>query len=174
MLYFCAQADVSASEGELQRDGHSSQIHPADGHRDRGWLQVQVSAPMDSGWESRPGDAQTHLHPPGQPGYGAAVDVQSGDLHQAEADQQPSRHTRICKYEPKTRIAAFYCPAGFVCMFADDPELDAQISTQVSCGEGQQPAEAATQHLQDLHLHRDRVHSGDSLPERPGETILPW
>lgn len=65
---------------------------------------------MDGGWESRPRDAQTHLHPPGQPGYGAAVDVQSGDLHQAEADQQPSRHARICKYEPKTRIAAFSVP----------------------------------------------------------------
>lgn len=170
----CAQADVSASEGELQRDGHSGQIHPADGHRDRGRLQVQVpAAPLDGGREGRPGGAQTHLHPPGQPRHGAAVDVQSGDLHQAEADQQPLRHARIRKCEARTRIStvpAVSRPFPPFCVFADDPELDAQISAQVSRGEGQQPAEAACQHLQDLHLHRDRVHGGDSLSERPGES----
>lgn len=37
-------------------------------------------------------------------------------------------------------------------LFADNSELDAQISAQSSRGEGQRPAEAAIQHLQDLHL----------------------
>lgn len=116
-MCFCVQADVSASEGELQRDGHSSQIHPADGHRDCRRLQVQVSAPLDRGWEGRSGGAKTDLHPPRQPGNGTAVDVQSGDLHQAEADQQPIRHARFCKCEPNTCIATFSAPLdAFVCL----------------------------------------------------------
>lgn len=63
----CVQAHVPATEGELQRDGQKGQIHPADGHRDGGWLQVQVpELPLDGGWEGRPRGAQTHVRPPGQ------------------------------------------------------------------------------------------------------------
>lgn len=108
------QADVPASEGELQRHGRSGQVHPAYGHRDRGRLQVQVPAePLDGGREGRPGGAQTRLHPPGQPGHGAAVDVQGGDLHQAETDQQLVRHARICECDARTPCWCRRFPATF-------------------------------------------------------------
>lgn len=71
---------------------------------------------------------------------------------------------------PRTRIATLPSVSGLVRVFADDLELDAQIPAPVPPGEGQQPAEAAAQHLQDLHLHRDPVHGGDSLSERAGES----
>lgn len=96
----CVQAHVPATEGELQRDGQKGQIHPADGHRDGGRLQVQVpELPLDGGWEGRPRGAQTHVRPPGQSSHWRAVDVQGGQLQQAETDQQHVRHTRICKSE---------------------------------------------------------------------------
>lgn len=60
-----------------------------------------------------------------------------------------------------------------VCVFADDPELHAQISAAVSRGEGTQPAQAASRRRQDLRLRRDRVHGGDRLPERAGECAWP-
>lgn len=37
-------------------------------------------------------------------------------------------------------------------LFADDPQLDAQVPTQVSYSEGQRPPETALQHLQDIRI----------------------
>lgn len=57
---------------------------------------------MDGGGQGGPRDAQTHVHPPGQSGYWRAVDVESGQLPQAETNQQHIRQAWICKFSPKT------------------------------------------------------------------------
>lgn len=67
--------------------------------------------------------------------------------------------------KPEPADATVAAVPGRLRVFADDPELDAQISAQASPGGGQRPAEAAAQHRQDLRLHRDPVHGGDGLPE---------
>lgn len=83
------EADVSAIACALQRFGPESELRAADGHRVVGRLQVQVSSlALDGGRKSRPGAAQAHVRSPGEPGLRRALDVPSGDVSQAETDQQ--------------------------------------------------------------------------------------
>ena len=60
-------------------------------------------------------------------------------------------------------------------LFADDPELDAQVPAEVSPGEGQRHLEAALLHVPDLRVQGDRVHRGHGVPERKGKpkTVTP-
>lgn len=57
-------------------------------------------------------------------------------------------------------------------MVTDDPELNAQVPTEVSPSTCQRHPETALFDVQDLRLQRDRVHSGHRLPERKGEHCL--
>lgn len=53
---------------------------------------------MDGGGQGGPGDAETDVHPPGQPVDRRTMDAKSRVLPQAQADQQHLRQARICKY----------------------------------------------------------------------------
>ena len=62
---FVLQENVPAVQGEGLRAGQEGQVHPPDGHRGRGRLQVQVpQQQVDGGGQSGPGDAQEDVHPP--------------------------------------------------------------------------------------------------------------
>lgn len=92
------EADVSSVTRALQWFGPQSELRAADGHGVIGQLQVQVpSLALDGGWKSRPWAPQAHVRSPGQPGRRRTLDVPSGDVSQAETDQQHLRQTRICE-----------------------------------------------------------------------------
>lgn len=82
------QEDVPPFQGAGGRAGRNGQVHPADGHRGRRRLSLQVpQLPLDGGGQGGPGDAQAHVHPPGQPVQGGAVDEQARRFPQTQAHQ---------------------------------------------------------------------------------------
>ena len=57
-------------------------------------------------------------------------------------------------------------------LFADHPELDAQVPAEISPRQSQRHRQAALLHVQDVRLQGDPVHRRDGLSEREGELIL--
>ena len=53
-------------------------------------------------------------------------------------------------------------------LFADHPELDAQVPAEVPLGQGKRHPAAALLHVQDVRLQGDRLHRRDRLPKREG------
>ena len=81
---------------------------------------------MDGGWQSRSGDAQADVHPPGQSGDWRAVDAESRLVPQAQVDQQHFRQARLRKWHdfihrPSLSDGAgsfyVYLQGGFYCCF---------------------------------------------------------
>ncbi|KAK1331278.1 hypothetical protein QTO34_009229 [Cnephaeus nilssonii] len=106
-----AAADVSSLQGASQRSGQEGQIHPADGHRGRRRLPLQIPQfALDGGREGRPGDAQTHVHPPGQPGHGEQWMAKPVAFHKLKLTNNISdKHgftilNSMHKYQPRFHI----------------------------------------------------------------------
>ena len=55
--------------------------------------------PVDHRGQGRPGDAEAHVHPPGQPDDGGAVDAEGRLLPQAQAHQQHLRQARAGEFD---------------------------------------------------------------------------